>query len=412
MESQNMMENIIPHIYSITNNQNFIKKRMQNNIIKYIYNEVQEAEKEIKKLHKTNQISQKIDYFENGNKKIFPSIFNSHYIVDYIQSYTKEHILGYSKLKVELFNHKIEILFSLLNKGGEDIYVLGNSLIFNMFIWLYIASKHSKSHCAETLKIYCFMTPFKKFLPQNNYNILSPEHCNSAVTTSCQKNGEICIFRKEEFLKVLIHESFHIFGLDFSSLPISTLQKQMRMIFPIQSEMELSESYTEIWATIINSFICANNLSKKNDFTDFIGYLDFCTRMEQIFSLFQLNKILSFMNMDYQNLYEKDDISIAARRYLYKEKTNVFPYYIIKTMFLCNIDKFLEWCKKNNETASNNIFNFNKTFSNLELFGELIKNLYKKKTFIEQIKKIKIIDKKNHPIEFIKTMRMTLCELN
>ena len=76
------------------------------------------------------------------------------------------------------------------------------------------------------------MTPFKKKLPENDYEILSPTHCNSAVTTSCIRNGEICIYRKEEFLKVLIHESFHIFGLDFSGLPISRLKKNILKIFP------------------------------------------------------------------------------------------------------------------------------------------------------------------------------------
>jgi len=411
IKSKKTMEFFLPYINSIIDNKNFIKKRIQKNTIKYIYNEIQAAKKHIGLLYETGQITQTF-HIRKKNDHSLPKILNNKYVVDYIQAYIKTNLLGYSIIQVNLFGHDIKLFFSLFNKEDEDEYLLGNAFLTNILIWLSIASKHSKSNCAESLKIYCYMTHFKKNLPQNNYDVLSPEHCNSALTTSCTKDGEICIFRKEEFLKVLIHESFHIFGLDFSSLQYSALKKKIHYIFPVKSDMELSESYTETWAAIINSCLCADNLSKKNNFEDFIEYLDFFIRMEQIFSLFQMVKILNFMNITYENLYENDDISIAARRYLYKEKTNVFPYYIVKTIFLCNINSFLEWCKKNNEKKSN-IFNFNKSFPNLESFGELIKTLYNKKSFTKQVKDIGKINKTTlQSLEFLKTMRMTLCELN
>ena len=48
---------------------------------------------------------------------------------------------------------------------------------------------------------------------------LVQSHVNSGYTYTCKENNEIVIYREEEWLKVLIHESFHAYGLDFSSFP-------------------------------------------------------------------------------------------------------------------------------------------------------------------------------------------------
>lgn len=412
-ESTELIAEIFPFLNEVKGKQNFLKKKMINNTVKYIYNEIQHAQNLIKSLIENNKITQTIDIFETKKNVELPSLFNSRFVVSYIKTYVKKHIYGTITLNVFLLGHTIDIIFYLLEPEDDTNYVLGNPLILNILTWLYIAAKNSKKHCAETLTIHCFMTPFKKNLPDNDYEILSPEHCNSAVTTSCTKNGEICIFRKEEFLKVLIHESFHIFGLDFSGLPISRLKKNILKIFPIQSDMELAETYSETWATIMNAFICANNLMEKPNFPEFLAYADFCIGLEQFFSLFQLIKILNFMNLNYKNLYDKDELSVSSRRYLYREKTNVFAYYILKTVFLCNMDLFLDWCKTNNVKKDGNIFNFYKTSENLDHFGQLIKSIYDKKHILEKISIVeKISSDINSPLNLLKTTRMTLCELN
>ena len=412
-ESVELMNEILPFLNKIKGNKCFVKNKLTNNTIKDMYNEIRQSEFLIKDLIENNKITQTIDIFENKHKLQFPSLFNSRFVVSYIQNYVKKHNYGTITLNVSLYHHDISVIFYLLNEDDESNYILGKQLILNIFTWLGIAAKNSKKHCAETLKIHCFMSPFKKKLPENDYEILSHEHCNSAVTTSCTKNGEICIFRKEEFLKVLIHESFHIFGLDFSGLPVSRLKKNILKIFPIQIDMELHESYAETWANIMNAFICANNFIKNSDFSKFTKYLDFCIHLEQFFSLFQLIKILNFMNLNYKNLYENDEISVSSRRYLYREKTNVFAYYILKTVFLCNIDLFLDWCKTNNVREGGNIFNFRKTSENIDKFEQLIKSVYNKKCVLENISTVeKIFSNINSSINILKTTRMTLCELN
>ena len=78
---------------------------------------------------------------------------------------------------------------------------------------------------------------------------------------------------------------------------------------------------------------------------------------EVVFSLFQMNKILDHMGLDYEDLYKKEEENRLKRNYLYREDTNVFAYYIVKTVLLYHYDIFLEWCSDKNY----NLIDFKKT---------------------------------------------------
>ena len=63
-----------------------------------------------------------------------------------------------------------------------------------------------------------------------------------------------------------------------------------------------------------------------------------------------MNKVLKFMGMTYTQLYSRD-IEMGnsiVRKYLYREKTNVFAYYIIKTVLLYFHVQFMNWCDIHN----------------------------------------------------------------
>ena len=75
--------------------------------------------------------------------------------------------------------------------------------------------QYASSECVSKINIVIYLTPFKKVLPDNSIAILDVENANSAVTLACHNPGEIIIYRKEEWFKVFIHETFHSFGLDF-----------------------------------------------------------------------------------------------------------------------------------------------------------------------------------------------------
>jgi hypothetical protein len=73
--------------------------------------------------------------------------------------------------------------------------------------------------------------------------------------------------------------------------------------------------------------------------------------LERNYSFLQLVKILGFMGLTYKDLYSQTHQSKILRDNLYKEKTNVLSYYVIKTILLNNYPSFLLWCQKNNITT-------------------------------------------------------------
>jgi hypothetical protein len=259
------------------------------------------------------------------------------------------------------------------------------------------------------------MTPLKKILPNSPFTVLSSNHANTAVTTSCTADGEICLYRKEEIFKVFIHETFHVLGLDFSSMSNTLLNSKVHLIFPISSSYNLYEGYTEFWATIMNCVFTAYYMSKDSrDPNEFYLYAEYCIAFEQFFSLFQCVKVLDFMGLSYHNLHGKDNLSERARKYLYKEETNIFAYYVIKCILLYNFIPFINWCKSNND----NILSFYRSKDNLMRFYRFIMLHYRSKQFnaeLDRVQKVLKLHKSNVADNdnkmIAKTMRMTIIEL-
>ena len=324
----------------------------------------------------------------------------------------------------EKSNYNIQYKCKIMNKNIEINIITGSHITPSkrrrfdkmarlMLVWLRMAFLYSPAVCGKSIKVLFFNTTLKKTLPQSLIDILGSEHCNSAVTTTCSQKGEIVIYRKEEWFKVFIHETFHALGLDFSSFPTNHLNYQMKNIFPIESKMNLFEAYSEFWATILNCLFCSYELlDDKLCESDFLLYCDFLLQFERIFSLFQSNKILYFMGMRYENLYKTEEVSFVARKYLYKEETNVFSYYIIKNILLYNYPAFLEWCDRHNI----NMLRFDKYDNNLNKFFEFVRRHYKNPAFLRDMRDMRdfLLRKRRkeakHPLH--ETLRMTICELD
>ena len=122
-------------------------------------------------------------------------------------------------------------------------------------------------------------------------------------------------------------------------------------------------------------------------------------------------KILNFMGMSYENLYSEDAKSILMRKYLYKEKTNVFAYYVLKLIVMFNFKEFIVWCKKHNKT----LIKFNETNDTLNSLYDFIEEHYDDEQLIELIHSMQNyavdIHGSTDKSKFIlfKTMRMSLC---
>lgn len=145
--------------------------------------------------------------------------------------------------------------------------------ISRIFSWLYLASLFASTQCSNKTVIYFFFTDFQKTLPENRGDFIEEFHANTAFTTSCRPQTSIHLFREEEWFKVLIHESFHNLGLDFSHMynqSLNNAHDYIRKLFPIKTDVNLFETYCEMWAEIINVLFVVyfENLQNKSEKVD------------------------------------------------------------------------------------------------------------------------------------------------
>ena len=268
------------------------------------------------------------------------------------------------------------------------------------------------------MNINLYLTNLKKVLPENS-KFIKKEHANSAFTTSCKKNTEINLFRKEEWFKVLIHESFHCTGLDFSELEHSNSNSKVLTIFPVNSDVRLFETYCEMWAEIINVMFISYNKSNpienlNEDIDKLIVKTEKLLYYERLFSLFQCAKVLHFFGIKYKNLYEKDLNSTKLRIVKYKEDTNVLSYYIIKSIYMFFVNDFIEWCIENNVSNGVVSLNFNKNEETIDSYIEFIKDHFLNSSYTGSLtlfeEFFKNINEKSISTELYNTLRMSANE--
>lgn len=273
---------------------------------------------------------------------------------------------------------------------------------------------YSSKKCVKTLSVYLYLTSLEKQLPTSNQDsVLDANNINTAFTTTCPVLSEIIIFRREEWFKVFVHETFHNFGLDFSGMKNETVHNFIMDIFAVKiDDVCAYESYTEFWASVINALFYSF-LNQKN-LDQFLKNSEYYINKERTFSLFQMVKTLQYMGLNYNDLYFNSKSFKNGRENLYKENTHVFSYFILKTILLNNYQGFLNWCQSHNTS----ILNFEKTEKNQMQFCDFLKKNYKTQNILSKIERAsKILStiktkKGNGNNKFVlSNMRMTICEL-
>lgn len=245
-----------------------------------------------------------------------------------------------------------------------------------IYSWLLVADKYAYCDCSQKMEIYIYMTDLLKELPKHSGQILGPENVNTAFTTSCKEKTEIHLFREEEWFKVLIHETIHNLGLDFSAASQKKSQELMSRIFCIKTEFLLHESYTETLAEII-----AIIYSKTPKWSVFRAQI----AREQKFSITQCCKVLNYMGLSYKALSCNDMGSNAVLlRKKYRENSAVFSYYIVKSILLFYIDEFAEWCAEHNENTLR-FCSGSKTQNAIVSFCDFIKKYHMGAEFLKEI---------------------------
>jgi hypothetical protein len=310
----------------------------------------------------------------------------------------------------------IECVIPFTSKKGETEKTLFENRIkideffgdcvYKIYLWLSVAMKYAPAHCSNTIHIYLYMTPLTKVLPEIANQPIDTVHANTAFTTSCAPTTEINVFRREEWFKVFIHETFHSLGLDFSEMDTTKANAKICSLFRVKSDVRLFETFCEMWAEIIHDMFYLY-LEKKTSLQKMPAALIDCIANEKLFSVFQCVKVLQFFGLRYQDLFEE-----GVAREKYKERTQVLSYYVLKSVAMVFMNDFVEWCLEHN--PKNMIF-FEKTEENVESYCEFFvshSQLPKYKKMVEMaetILKEKQLKEKQGIPDFIKnTLRMSV----
>ncbi len=211
-------------------------------------------------------------------------------------------------------------------------------------------------------KVFIWLVDDKKYLPSKKGQILGRENVNSA---SCQVyhpnekiNGDIYIWRKEEVSKLLLHELLHSLRYDYYSQD-KELDNMVKKDFNVNGYINVNESYTEGVTVILNCIYCALENGKGYEY--FIALL-----MNDInYSNIQVKKI-----MDHYGYHNINELYRKNSDKIFKQKTSVFSYYILKSILLNNVAEFSNFiCKNNLKYPINNHQQYYKLFKN---FGDNI----------------------------------------
>jgi len=396
---------------------NQCQTKLTKNILTELYDDIFDAHKYLLSL------KQKGSYFTVLTKKIVsatqivrPQNFNSKSFPEVIRKHINELTMSELTYTFSLFGRSIKIHFVVEEDNVELKLDTYNKYVDTIIMWLYILNQYASKQCSRSLVIYLYFTSLEKNLPGSDIHILDETNVNTAFTTTCPRDSEIVVFRKEEWFKVLIHETFHNFALDFSDMNNNEAHRCILDIFKVKSDVNLYESYTEFWAEIMNALFCSFfSLKDKTNIYEFLSNSEFFINFETTYSFFQLVKTLNFMGLNYKDLYSKTEKSRMLRENLYKEKTNVLAYYVIKTIMINNYQGFLSWCKKNNFS----LLQFKKTLANQKEFCSFIEKNYKTSSMLEGVRLtdefLNTIEKKKKNTEHLNyiltNLRMSICEL-
>lgn len=378
----NKINNIIDNVfinrkYSI-NKKNILKKSINKNDLPLMYQlfKILLEKKLINNLKINNQLTFKdfINYYNNNNvydiiyknkknimkntkeNELFNFIFNNkiternilnnllynnNFVSLDIQYYSELNDIFYKNIKYNYNNLELNInLYTI-----DEIHIPNIQLIINISILMYELSKlyNGKVNKLPILNLFCGL---QKKIINNMNNKLFPENVNSGSTLYAEF---INIWRFEEIYKVLIHEIIHFYGFDFYIYDSGSniIEKYVQNKFCVHGDDRTNESYTETLAIIIHSII----ISKLTN----INLIQIINN-EIKFSIFQVNKILLFFNID--NIKLILDQNKCHKNII--QYTSVVSYYFIKLFNLLNIYDFLEFINKYTPFIKKFISQYNK----------------------------------------------------
>ena len=379
-------------------------------------------------------VNQSVIRFDS--KGIPPSIWKN------IQTDTKCTLTYNIPVSNELIRRPVSFVIAVQDACSVAVVQEINQYVRQSLTWLYIAQKNAKKNQCNTapLIVYLLFSPLLKMLPIKGTKgtalpVIDWVNANTAFTMVCQDLGrgvsqgqsgaksrgasnpkvrEIVIYRKEEWFKVFIHETFHNYGFDFSNASDDLIQYGtsfvLNKLYPVKSDVNLYEAYTECWARII--YVAFSCMHTGND-DAFLACMKRRLDEEIAFSFFQAAKVLEYMNIEsYEQLVR------GQCQAEYKENTSILAYYVITLVLFANYPAFIAWCYQHNRittTSSSLQFHlsdyivFKQTRANLESFcTALLQKQYQASNLVQKINHhLADIRTKKRKTALYKTLRMT-----
>ena len=157
-----------------------------------------------------------------------------------------------------------------------------------------------------------YLSDVKKILPPNNLPKVITEEFGNSGFTFVREPSDIHIFRKEESLKVLIHELIHACKFDFNGSNLLDIPCN------IKDDDISNEGITEYLAIIHYYWYVASYLTKLDQpiemFTDLLSH-------DLGWQDYQVSKILNYFNLEADDLLGKNN---------FKQKTSILSYFFLK----------------------------------------------------------------------------------
>lgn len=214
------------------------------------------------------------------------------------------------------------------------------NLTFIIARCLLIHAIHSSNITNRVINMFIYTTPFKK-LAQSMDDSLGPLQVNSAT----QYRDTMVIFRNEELMKSILHESIHHAHLDNqlnnqSDDHVIDAFIRKHMAIDENSEIRIYEAFTETVANIFNTILVLYEtiIIRKDTITSHHELLEKFITLEQIFACFQTAKILNYYG--FESFEEFLSPAKTDKRII--QETSVLSYYVIKGGFLTSLGKFME----------------------------------------------------------------------
>ena len=300
---------------------------------------------------------------------------------------------GERTIKIEMM-YPVPAQMTLLKTDKNRIHRFFEDTLYRIYLWLFIADQYASSSCSLEMNIHIYFTDHLKKLPQMKGEPFREIHVNTAFTTVCAPVTNIHIFRKEEWFKVFIHETFHNLGLDFAKMDVAELDRNMNQVFPLKKDLGVFETYCEMWAVIMNSLF-ESYFSTNGPREEVILKTEKILLQQAIYSVFQGAKILDHHGLTYQNV-------LSGSLSKYKETTYTFSYYILKSILLFHLEDFLDFCIRHNR----NTIDFNKSSKTVLDYGRMIVDLSKGEEFQDVFLKAETV---LHTVPMDKYIRETMC---